>query len=159
MIDLKVITMPDDAWLTRLRRGNFVWDVKDEQYAQVEYGYEPPEPGCVSGRIAIRPIWSNGIEWGVRGMAIWFIKQDGTGFDGSQLLLPLEDNCPDDPLPGVHQRSVDRKLNSLTMQVAYLNKQLRLSRELFGMLGEAIEELGERQQEIAQAVGILLDIT
>lgn len=40
----------DNSWVRRLRRGNFVWLAKEKKFAQVEWAWEHPEPGYISGR-------------------------------------------------------------------------------------------------------------
>jgi hypothetical protein len=162
---MKILQIPDPEWLTRLRRGHLAWDVKNERFVRVEFAYESPEPGSIAGRIGVDPVWEDDDGyWGGCGVESWFIKQDGTGLDGSQLLMPVERNCPDDPGPlssvwQIKINSLNMKVNSLNMKVNSLNMQLRITRELFAMIGEAVEGLGENQQEISRSVKILLDIT
>jgi len=117
--DLNVMIPPDDTWVTRLREGHFVYAPKLYQWCKVEWPYESPDPGGLAGRIGIRPCWQEHWEWGVCDIQSWFIFPDGTGFDGSTLLLPAEDNCPDDPpeLPDEWRRRVER-------QLGYLNHML-----------------------------------
>jgi hypothetical protein len=37
--------IPDDLWVTRLRRGHFVWAPKECVFAKVAFAMEPPNPG------------------------------------------------------------------------------------------------------------------
>ena len=161
MIDLKIAPMPDYEWLSRLRPGHFAWDVKGERYVQVCFAYEPPDPGCNTGSIGLEPIWEDGGDWGSEGLEKWHIKPDGCGFDGSQLLMPLEDNCPDEPapLPDVWQRRVERDLDLMKEQLDNLHRQILVSLDLFEVAGKAVQRLDVNQKEIARVVQILLDIT
>lgn len=119
---LQVINIPDGEWLTRLRRGHFVWLSKQEQFAKIEWAYEPPPPGMFAGEVGLEILWRTEDAWGRQGSQIWFVKPDGTGFDGLPLLEPVKDNCPDEPLPISEpwQRQVERRLAILTHQVDQL---------------------------------------
>ena len=103
---------PNDTWLERLRRGHFVWMVKEQKFAMVEWAYEFPEPGHYMGRIGIQPCWMNEHEWGWEHCQTWFVKSDGTGFDGNPILRAVKNNCPDEvaPISEVWQRHVERTL-------------------------------------------------
>ena len=73
---------------------------------------EPPEPGCTVGRIGIVPTWNDGENWGLEHCQTWFIKVDGSGFDGNLLLRAVVGNCPDEaaPISDVWQRHVEKTL-------------------------------------------------
>ncbi len=113
--ELEVIDIPDDQWLTRLRTGHFVWNPKEFQFAKIEWAWEPPDPGCRSGHLGLLPVWRTNYEWGTEHCERWFIFPDGSGFDGTQLLLPVRGNCPDDPTPisETWQRQTQRVLGQL----------------------------------------------
>ena len=114
--ELKVINPPDNEWLTRLRKGHFVWAVKEKRFAQIDWAWEPPNPGCVSGRIGIRLCWSDMDQWGLdASYCPWFIKPDGTGFDGKVLLSPVAENCPDEAptISEPWQRHIERTLGQI----------------------------------------------
>lgn len=101
-----VITNPTPNWLERLRKGNWVWLVKEQRLASVVYAYEPPEPGYGYGKIGIL----NGHEQD------WFINTDGKGFDGLFLMLPIDGELSDNPAPLeepaiVHLRRAIERLN------------------------------------------------
>ena len=124
--ELEAIGVPDDQWVTRLRRGHFVWNPKEFQFAKIEWAWEPPDPGCRSGRLGLRlglrPVWCTNYEWGAEPCESWFIFSDGSGFDGTQLLLPVRDNCPDDPVPisETWQRRTERVLAQLLHRMEML---------------------------------------
>lgn len=124
---LEVIEPPDDRWLTRLRSGHFVWVVKDKRYAQIEWAWEPPDPGCVSGYLGIKYCWRNESNWGFEHSQKWYIYPDGTGFDGKPLLLPLEGNCPDEPTPLSEPwvRQTERTINNLVHRIVQLEAKVR----------------------------------
>lgn len=122
--ELKVINAPDDRWLERLRQGHFVWLVKEKRFAKIEWAYEPPNPGCFSGRIALCPCWRHEDRWGTEHSQTWFIKPDARGFDGKLLLQPVADNCPDEaaPISDVWQRHIERELAQLLHRIEQLER-------------------------------------
>lgn len=123
---LKVIDPPDDQWITRLRKGHFVYCVKQQCFAKVEWAWEPPEPGTISGRIAIRMCWRNDDHWGLEHLQSWYIKSNGTGFDGKYLLHPIQDNCPEEEgeISEVWVRHVERSLSQLVARIDQLERML-----------------------------------
>jgi hypothetical protein len=76
--------VPPD-WVTWLRRECKIYLVKHGRYAEVAYRWIPPKPGHVSGVLAIRDNHR---------INEWFMGVDGTGFDGSQLILPVKGHMP-----------------------------------------------------------------
>jgi hypothetical protein len=87
----RVLDLPRD-WMHRLRDGHFVWLPKERQHAQVIFRWERPEPGTVAGKIAIRRIvngnpFDGGHVFG--NVEVWYVRPDGTGFDGNKLIQPL----------------------------------------------------------------------
>lgn len=123
---LVMLKNPDDTWLERLRRGHFVWMAKENKFAKVEWAYEPPEPGCTVGRIGIVPTWNDGENWGLEHCQTWFIKVDGSGFDGNLLLRAVVGNCPDEaaPISDVWQRHVEKTLAYLIHKIDQHDKCL-----------------------------------
>lgn len=123
--DLKVIDAPDDQWLTRLRHNHFVFAVKQKRFAKIEWAWEPPDPGCVSGRVGVKFCWRHGDDWGTEHCQSWFIKPDGKGFDGLYLLLPVEGNCPDEPrdISEPWVRQMERTIAQLTHRVEQLERR------------------------------------
>ena len=119
---LTVLPIPDDRWLERLRRGHFVWLEKEWEFAKIAFAYEPPEPGCCAGSIGIQRLWRHDNDWGMKDIQTWCVKIDGQGFDGSQLIFPVQDNCPDEPLPisEIWQRHVEKTLAQLMHRVEQL---------------------------------------
>lgn len=120
-------TIPDELWVNRLRRGNYVWLVKEDVFATIEWEFDPPEPGHIAGRIALRKVTTNNIE-------SWFIKANGRGLNNSQLFLPVEGhldvNPPDIDEPIV--RSLKRELANLTARMELIERGLWLSNTLSG---------------------------
>jgi len=118
-----VMNPPDDEWLTRLRRGHVAWAVKEERFVKIEFAYEPPEPGMLTGRIGLRFCWSDGDQWGSSPECYsWFIDAAGQGIDGKPLLLPVAGHCPDEPTPISEpwQRHVERTLGKLIHRIEQL---------------------------------------
>lgn len=120
---------PDFPWLDRLRRGHWVFLSKEKIYASVSFAWEPPEPGSRAGRIAINRVVENRYQ----GTEVWYATIYGEGVDGSQILLPVEDNLPDEPSPisNVWQRHVERTLAVLRHDVDEI--QAALSKILMRM--------------------------
>lgn len=123
--ELQVISPPDDNWVSRLRRGHFVWMIKEKTFAKIEWAWEPPEPGCISGRLGVVPLWRHDDRWVVTQCHSWFIKANGSGLDNIPLLAPVKDNCPDEPLPisDVWQRHVERTLAQMIARISTLERQ------------------------------------
>jgi len=106
---------PDDTWLTRLRRGNVLWLVKEKQFGIVEWEFEPTL-GYSSGRIGFRRyggFWKN---------ETWMVRPDGKGIDYSQLFLPVEGHLPNETLslPEPEIRQLLRQIGALTQRVEQL---------------------------------------
>ena len=123
---LVVIEPPDDTWLTRLRQNHFVYCVKQKCFAKVEWAWEPPDPGTISGRIGIKFCWRSGDSWGLEHSQSWWIKSNGVGFDGKYLLYPIEGNCPDEAgeISDVWVRHVERTLSQLVARIDQLESQV-----------------------------------
>lgn len=117
----------DNVWLTRLRNNHFVWAVKQQRFAKIEWAWEPPDPGCCSGYLGIKFCWQNGKDWGTEHCQRWFIYPDGKGFDGKPLLMPVRNNCPDEPreISEPWQRQTERALGALVHRVDQLEALLR----------------------------------
>lgn len=100
-------TRPNDVWLTHLRQGNVVYLVKEGAFATIEWEYEAPGPQSVCGRIGLR--------FSPHRKDTWFIHQDGTGMDSSQLLMPVEGHFPATPpeLPPEDIKHILRRLEAL----------------------------------------------
>ena len=58
----------------------------------------------------------------------WYVKPDGTGFDGLHVLLPVEGNCPDETLAisDVWQRHVEGTLSYYRQHIEDLEEQVEL---------------------------------
>lgn len=93
----KILDVPTEPWVSRLRRNNRVWLVKEKIPAFVAWAWEPPEPGVVtgSGRIAIQPIVNNYVQ----AIQVWFVDLLGRGINKSQLFAPIEGQLPDEEAP------------------------------------------------------------
>lgn len=129
---LRIMDAPDDSWLTRLRRGHFVWMDKEFRYAKIDWAFEPPNPGCVAGRIGLSPVIVNSAGWSVGVIQSWYIYPDGTGFDGDVLLLPVKENCPTEavPISEPWQRHVERSLGQLTHKLDQLGTYINSLHDL-----------------------------
>ena len=131
-------TIPDELWVNRLRRGNYVWLAKESRFATIEWEFEPPEPGHIAGRIALRKVGAidNGVEivgWSGN-IESWFIRANGQGMDHSQLFLPVEGHLSDNP-PEIDEpvvRNLKRELAKLQSRVDLLERTVWLSNALTG---------------------------
>jgi hypothetical protein len=121
----------DINWVERLRRGNYVWLPKERRYASIVFSYEPPDPGGVSGRIALRKVdFSSPPRAGY--IEDWFILPDGRGFDNTQIMLPCVGNLDDDPPAQDH--TAIRRLMRLITQLQH--RMERLETELHEYRGQ-----------------------
>jgi hypothetical protein len=105
---------PDFAWLSRLRRGHYLWLVKEQVFAKVEFAWEPPEPGHKTGRIGIRVD---------RFIDSWFVDVHGRGIDGSRLFQPVEGSLPDtdEPISEPVVRHIHRELERINRRLDRLD--------------------------------------
>ena len=130
-----VLAAPAEPWLDRLRRGHHVWCVKQNCKAAVVWAWEPPAPGIVTctGRIGIQPIVDNHVQ----SIQQWYCTVHGQGIDKSQILLPIQDNLPDEPSPISEPvvRQLMRSIAMLTTRVELLETRLTKLRERL-FLGE-----------------------
>ncbi len=106
---------PDDTWLTRLRRNNILWLVKEKQFGIVEWEFEPTLEYS-SGRIGFRryeSFWKN---------ETWMVRPDGKGINYSQLFLPVEGHLPNEALslPEPEIRQLLRQIGALTQRIEQL---------------------------------------
>jgi len=110
----------DDNWMERLRKSNRIWLVKEQEYATIEWEWEPPEPGCCAGRVGINRFIGDTFISGA--CQSWMVTSDGCGMDGNKLFLPVEDNLADDPTPlqEPEVRQIRRELERLRKKVEYL---------------------------------------
>jgi len=124
--DFEIIDIPDDEWLTRLRKGHFVYMAKEKAIAQVEWAYEPPGPGLISGRIGIKRVHFHEGTWYTGHCDSWYVKSNGTGFDGKALLLPLKNNCPKEakPISDPWIIHVEKTLSNLIFKIDKLDKRI-----------------------------------
>ena len=120
----KIISNPPINWMERITRNHWVWLVKENQPAQIEFPYEPPEPGFIIGRVGIRRFSLD--ENRYLDMQSWHISADGEGIDGSQLILPTEGNLLDNPicLPEPIVRQFQRAIEHLEQKVRSLEQIL-----------------------------------
>lgn len=116
----RVLPVPEGNWVNRLRRGHYVWLVKERQPVRIMWPWEP-EAGCRTGRIGIERCMENSRV----GLYAWYIDLAGRGIDGSQLFAPVEDNLPDDPEPLVEPdvRRLERVIAGLSRRVEALELQ------------------------------------
>jgi hypothetical protein len=117
--------IPDTTWLTRLRRGNFLWLSKEKEFGIVEWEYEDDRHN--SGRIGFRRFtnsqWKN---------ETWMVRPNGQGINFSQLFMPVENHVPAD-LPPPPKSELDQlkkrlkyleeRLEALEVDIADLNEK------------------------------------
>lgn len=90
MVELKKLPLPTEPWVDRLRPRHWIWLSKEQRFVQVAVPWRPPEPGTYTGQIGIYYHGGGHVQ-------LWCMHRDGKGFDGKQLIEPVEDNLPDDP--------------------------------------------------------------
>ncbi|HVI39160.1 MAG TPA: hypothetical protein VM577_00740 [Anaerovoracaceae bacterium] len=130
--ELKVIEIiPDQEWVNRLRKGNYVYLVKEKTFALVEWEFDPPEVGYLAGRLGIK---TNSI-FGVWNSHSWFVRPNGTGLDSKPLILPVENHLSDNPEPIDEPviRQMKRTIANLEHRVLMLERGLWLADSLSGL--------------------------
>lgn len=121
---LEIATSFSEKWLFSVRKDDFVWLVKQQQLAQIEWEYQ--DDICM-GRLGFYLIWKNNDSWRRGELQSWYVKPDGTGFDGSQLILPIK-QCLNEKTKKV-SRSWEKvlydKLTLIEHKIEVLEKDLR----------------------------------
>ena len=128
MVERKLMDkIPHDKWVTHLRRGNVVWLVKEEKFAEIAYPYEI-EPGHIAGDVGIRVAPGH--------IQKWFIRANGNGLDNNPLIHPVEGHVPDDPpdLPPNDVRRLNREMERLTNEVLKMKKVLQNMIDPYGIV-------------------------
>ena len=126
MADLMEI--PQGNWLERLRKGNRVWLPKENCEGCIYEPYQPPEPGERCGRITLNKVI---MIVGTPGMRYtptetWYVYPNGKGFDGTQLIIPIVGQLPENPPPlnEPWQRKVERAIEILATEIDGLKAQI-----------------------------------
>ena len=116
MTNLAVDYTPPDRWVERLRPGHGIWLVKEKRRVDVAYPWDPPEPGHIAGRLVM--------DFGYGQLQRWYVKLDGRGMDGSQLILPLEAHLPEnpDPVQDPEWRAIRRRLAIFEARLSAMEK-------------------------------------
>lgn len=125
----KVAEKPDGPWMRRLQETHWVWLCKEEEYASVLFPWQPPGPGHVSGRLVLNKMERRGDEIYRGETQVWYIRVDGSGFDGKQLILPCEGH-----LPETFAEIVDGEAAELKMTINSLLERVRRLEIHVGML-------------------------
>jgi hypothetical protein len=120
-----IIYDPPTNWVERLHPGHKVWLPEEQKEAEIDFAYEPAEPGYRVGRIGLRK--SGG----------WYVGLDGEGLNGQSLIQPLEGNLPDNPEPLPEplvrqmQRAIERLDNRLrTLENGLMDEQQLIDRDI-----------------------------
>lgn len=119
-IQFKIIGIsPEDAWLHRLRNGNWIWLVKEAKPALIEWEFMPASSNSRLGRIGLQIRHDYGYV-----NQSWNITAHGAGFDGRQLILPIEGHLEDNPSPleEPQVRALRRELDVLKQEMARIKK-------------------------------------
>ncbi len=123
MRDFNLLPVPKDLWMARLRKGHYIWLVKEQQIAQVSAPWEAPSPGHCSGNMFIERFDSDHIQYRrFIGIQYWFVDGCGRGLDKKQLIQPIEGNLPDDPepIPSTEIQQIHRALANIMRRLELL---------------------------------------
>ena len=117
--DCQILPNQDELWVSRLRVDCRIWLCKEQRVATVAFVWEPPDPGHISGIL--------GIQMSPGYIEKWFVKGDGSGLDGKQLILPIKGHLPDDPppVPEPQMRHILLTLTKLVREVTALKQRVR----------------------------------
>jgi hypothetical protein len=138
MIERKLMSrIPHDMWVTHLRKGNVVWLVKEEKFAEIAYPYEI-EPGHIAGDVGIRVAPGH--------IQKWFIRSNGNGLDNKPLIHPVVGHVPAEPseLPPNDIRRLNREVERLRKRVDLLTTALQSIIDPSGVV--RIEDVVWRQE-------------
>ena len=95
----QVLDVPPRAWMHRLKKDCFVWLCKEQIFAQVRIPWSPLRSG--RGELVLQKFYENR----AGPIEIWYVNDDGTGIDSSQIIRPVEGNFTEEPLqPDVSSR-------------------------------------------------------
>ena len=120
-----VLSCPEDpCWVDRLRNGNQIHLVKenDTAFIQWEYQYGANSKFGRLGLITYNKNNSTSIYGNVK-YHTWTMTPDGKGFDGKQLILPIEGHLAKEPenLSIPELRAMDRRISRLEQHIRMLN--------------------------------------
>jgi hypothetical protein len=87
----EVLQPPDNTWLNRVVADGWIWLTKEREFAQVAIPFSARY--VTYGRIALHRTWRNENQWGFSELQVWHTSISGQGFDGSQILQPIEGFC------------------------------------------------------------------
>ena len=101
------------SFMHDVRAGDKVWLVKEQCAGWLDTDWIPPHPGSCAGAISV-----NG--------HIWYVKADGTGFDGLSLIEPLPGEYyePTRPIADEWKVSVERELSRHDANQEYLQRAI-----------------------------------
>lgn len=144
-MNFKVLDIPTEPWVHRLRRGHYVWLVKEREYARVEWPWEPPEPGCICGRLGVHR-YSIGNMTVAGSEQTWFMGSLGEGLDYKPLIAPCENNLPEnpDPIPSTEIMQIRRELEWLHQRIRRL-EQAQMQQE-FQQVLDTLAVLGRNEE-------------
>lgn len=125
--NLVVLSLPNFDWLYHLRKDHLVYLVKEKTFAQVEWTFDPPEPGRICGRIGLR------FEGGR--LDSWLIRSNGQGINCTQCLLPVEGNLSAEPIKLEPEdiRFLKREIEQLRKMQTQLAERMYLYDTLLGL--------------------------
>jgi len=120
-MNLKVLDAPAEDWVDRLQKGHWVYLPKEKEFARVAWPWMPPEPGHCAGEIVLHRLMA-------RQTQTWYVRSNGTGLDFYPLILPVEDNLPDEVVE-VDKRvaiQMQRALHKLEKRIERIERYLHL---------------------------------
>ena len=110
--------IPEGPWMRRLRESNWIWLVKEEEYATIAFPWHPPEPGFMSGRLVLNRFRQEHDGFYRGETQVWFVGSRGEGFDGKQLVVPC-----DGVLAETFAEFVDENVEQLLAALKHLNQK------------------------------------
>ena len=158
---------PQGQWMRRLRESNWIWLVKEQQYATVAFPWQPPEPGFRTGRLVLTKLIEHGGQLYRGETQVWYVGSEGEGLDGKLLVLPCEGHLPKTLAEIVDRQEVQllstldhllRQETKLNVAVISLYEESNIRNDEMHRLSESVKKLWQVVAALAANAGYDVDL-